>query len=106
MNVLHNKMMTMNAKADMSLAAAARGETVSKKIGLDPAYQTFEQFLKGLLKGMTFANDGGACKSGLLEIVDQAFNLLQYREIYVPSNTMKFAISVNKLSDASNTVYA
>lgn len=55
---------------------------------------------------MTFSNDGGACKGGLIEVVDQAFNLLDYSAIYIPSNTMKFVISVNKLNDASNTVYA
>src|SRR5438067_6039634 len=106
MDHLHNKMMTMNAKADISLEAAARGDTVAKRIGLETEYQVLEQFLKGLLKGMTFSNDGGACKSGLLEIVDQGFNLLQYREIYKPQNTMKFVLSINKLSDASNTIYA
>src|SRR5688572_20580425 len=104
MDALHNRMMIMNEKADRSIAAAQRGDTVAKRIGLETNYQILEQFLKGLLKGMTFANDGGACKSGLIEIVDQAFNLLEYREIYKPSNTMKFAISVNKLNDASGTI--
>lgn len=106
MNALHNKMMHINAKGEAIMAAAERGDTQSKRIGLVSTYITLESFLKGFLKGMTFANDGGSCKNGLLEIVDQAFNLLEYREIYIPSNTMKFTISVTKLSDASNTIYA
>jgi hypothetical protein len=106
MDVLHNKMMRAQAKGEMSLEAAFRGDTVSKRIGLSNEYQTMELFLKGLLKGMTFSNDGGACKNNLIEIVDEAFNLLDYREIYKPSNTMKFAISINKLSEASGLVYA
>jgi hypothetical protein len=106
MDRLHNKMMAMTARADQSLEALSHGETVSKRIGLDQNYQELEAFLKGLLNGMTFSNDGGACKSGLIEMVDQGFNLLDYREIYIPSNTMKFVISINKLNDATNTVYA
>ena len=106
MDHLHNKMMQIAAKGDRIEQQLAQGETVSKRIGLDQNYETMEKFLKGLLKGMTFANDGGTCKNGLLEIVDQAFNLLEYREIYKPQNTMKFMISVNSLSDAGNTVYA
>ena|ERR1700761_4540093 len=106
MSHLHRNMMRSNARAENSLAALARGETTSKRIGLEAEYVTLESFLKGLLDGMTFSNDGGACKGGLIDIVDEAFNLLTYREIFIPSNTMKFVISVNKLSDAGNTVYA
>jgi len=106
MEHLHNRMMKINAKGSVIEAQLDRGETVSKKLGLSENYQSFESFLKGLLRGMTFSNDNGACKSGLLEIVDQAFNLLEYRELYNPSNTMKFMISINKLNEASNTVYA
>jgi hypothetical protein len=106
MDHLHNKMMAAVGRSENSLAALDRGQTVSAKIGLEEEYVLLESFLKGLLRGMTFSNDGGACKSGLIDVVDQAFNLLEYREIFIPSNTMKFAISVNKLSDAGNTVYA
>lgn len=38
MDVLHNKMMAMNARADMIFAAAERGDTVSKRIGLSNDY--------------------------------------------------------------------
>ena len=106
MDVLHNKMMKLQAQGEVIEAKMSRGETVSMKLGLEPEYAFFENFLKGLLRGMTFANDNGACKNGLLGVVEQAFNLMEYREIYNPSNTMKFIISMNKLSDAGNTVYA
>ena len=98
--------MKLNAKGQAIEAAMDRGESVSKQIGLSADYENFENFLKGLLRGMTFANDNGACKGGLLNIVTEAFHLLDYREIYIPSNTMKFMISMNKLNEASNTVYA
>lgn len=106
MNRLHSKMMEINARGDLILDQLEKGQTVSKRHNLGSTFDSFESFLKGALSGMTFVNDGGACKNGLLEIVDQAFNLLNYREIYIPSNTMKFGISINKLSEAGNTVYA
>ena len=105
MEQLHNNMMRINAQGQAIEAAMDRGESVSKRIGLSQ-YADFENFLKGLLRGMTFANDNGACKGGLLTIVQEAFNLLEYREIYVPSNTMKFMISLNGVNKASNTVWA
>jgi hypothetical protein len=106
MNSLHNKMMKRAARGEHIMEMAERGELQSTRIGLEQNYVVMESFLKGLLKGLTFANDGGSCKNGLLDLVDQAFNLLEYREIYKPQNTMKFVVSINKLTDAGNTVYA
>jgi hypothetical protein len=99
-------MMKANAKGQLIEANLEKGLTVSKRLNLGDTYDQFESFLKGLLKGMTFQNDNGSCKNGLLDIVEEAFNLIEYREVYIPSNTMKFMIALNSLNEAGNVVYA
>jgi hypothetical protein len=50
-------------------------------------------------------NETVNCKAGLVNTIYYAFEVLQYRQIYVPSNTIKFAVATSKLTEATNTIY-
>jgi hypothetical protein len=63
-----------------------------------------ESFAYGLLQGMSF-NETVNCKAGLFNTIYYAFDALDYREIYLPWNTLKFGVATTKLTEATNTIY-
>lgn len=63
-----------------------------------------EYFLYGFLQGMSF-NETASCKAGLINTIYYAFEAFDYREVYLPWNTLKFGVATTKLTESTNTIY-
>ena len=64
-----------------------------------------ESILYGLLEGMSYAQKT-TCFVGLQNTIFNAYKCYEFSAIYLPSNTMQFALAGKSLSDAVNSVYA
>ena len=64
-----------------------------------------ETILFGLIDGIV-AYFSAFCNAGMFQLVDAAFRLIDYYEIWIPSNLMKFNMSLNNLVEAGNVVFA
>ena len=107
MNDVHDKMMEHISLAviiDEKLATGALAEE-RRVHGLYQWQIDLEGFLYGALNGMAY-NNSATCASGLKAGINYAFQMMQFSEVYLPWNTLKFSVAMNKLSDAGNTVYA
>mmetsp|Transcript_25734 Transcript_25734/g.25006 ORF Transcript_25734/g.25006 Transcript_25734/m.25006 type:complete len:128 (+) Transcript_25734:310-693(+) len=54
---------------------------------------------------MSFKGEN-TCATGLNSIIFYAYEAYTYREFYIPSNTMGFAIATEKLTESYNSIYA
>lgn len=105
MRLVHDNMMRhgeKSAKIDMirksgMMPDIRQGNTIEE--------QQFEEFLYGALDGMSF-KESATCFTGLKSTIYYAFEALNYREVYLPKNTIKFGIAAQKFSEATNTIYA
>lgn len=64
-----------------------------------------ENFLYGGLNGFSY-NNTAACNSGLKSGINYVFDALAHSSIYLPWDVMKFSISLQKVQEAGNTIYA
>ena len=78
---------------------------MSNELDLDQAIQDVEYFLYGFLDGWSF-EEQDTCSNGMYSAIAAAIDCLQYREIYIPSNTFKLPVAFNELEEALNTIYA
>lgn len=105
MATLHTKASRHVEKADHIHAMRASGKLKDMRGELSETAQHFEYFLYGLLEGMAF-KEKATCYGGLVNVIYQAFEILQYKDVYNPTKTLKFTIATQKFSEASNIVYA
>jgi hypothetical protein len=61
--------------------------------------------LYGIIDGLT-ADFDVTCANSMYGVVNGGFRALEYKKIYIPTNTIKFQMSLNTLTDSTNTVYA
>ena len=68
-------------------------------------YQYQEDFFQGFLEGIS---KGGQlqCQDGLTLFIWSIYQAIEYREAYLPWETIKLAIALAKLNESSNTIYA
>jgi hypothetical protein len=64
-----------------------------------------EFFLYGFLDGFSYKKDN-TCESGLTNIIYYLFEAYKYKTVTDPSNTMQFAIAMQKFTESTNTIYA
>jgi hypothetical protein len=76
--------------------------TVSNE--LETLVRDSEQFLYGALVGMSGTGQP-VCVNSLRLSIYYGFQVFQYREIYLPQNTMKAQIVGNKLTESGNKVF-
>ena len=64
-----------------------------------------EAIITGIIDGIVayFSTD---CYVGLIGLVSSAFRIVDHYEIWIPSNTMKFNMSLTNLTEAGNVVFA
>lgn len=69
----------------------------------------FSPFTRGIFLGVidsfagTFSTD---CKAGLVGTVVSGFDTVAYKNILIPSNTIKLQLAINNLIAASNNIIA
>eukprot|EP00349_Pseudokeronopsis_sp_Brazil_P007534 CAMPEP_0202968518 /NCGR_PEP_ID=MMETSP1396-20130829/13863_1 /ASSEMBLY_ACC=CAM_ASM_000872 /TAXON_ID= /ORGANISM="Pseudokeronopsis sp., Strain Brazil" /LENGTH=104 /DNA_ID=CAMNT_0049694937 /DNA_START=223 /DNA_END=533 /DNA_ORIENTATION=- len=59
----------------------------------------------GFFAGMSFSGDD-TCATGLNAVVFYAYEVYNFREFYMPSNSMGFALASQKLTESYNSIYA
>ena len=64
-----------------------------------------ESIFTGIIDGIV-AYFSRSCHSGLITFVFSLFRMFDYFAIWIPSNTMKFNISMNNFIESSNVVFA
>lgn len=69
-------------------------------------WEMVETAFYGVIDGLGSHLTNEACTGSMAGVIDSAFRMLDNIAIYNPTNTMKFAISSNNLTDATNTVVA
>ena len=69
-------------------------------------WEVVEGVFYGVVDGMSSGLTNEACTGSLASVIDSAFRMVDNIAIYNPTNTMKFAISTNNFTDATNTVTA
>jgi len=77
----------------------AKFQTLSDMSNDFPELIMLEQFLTGFLKGSAFG--GSQCNAALQGLIYYGFEVIQYREIYLPKNVMKANIAIQKLQEAA-----
>lgn len=105
MGVVHDNMMRHNERSSHIDMMRKGGMMPSYRAGNTVEEQQFEEWLYGALDGMSF-KESATCFTGLKSTIYYGFEALNYRQVYIPSNTIKFAIAAQKLSEATNTIYA
>ena len=85
----------------------AQGEEVEEEPELTSAQKRFyiESIFTGIIDGIV-AYFSRSCHSGLITFVFSLFRMFDYFAIWIPSNTMKFNISMNNFIESSNVVFA
>jgi hypothetical protein len=69
----------------------------------------FSPYTKGIFLGVIDSVSGQFstdCKAGLTGTIVSAFDTVTYKNILVPSNTIKLQLAVNNLIAASNNIIA
>jgi hypothetical protein len=61
--------------------------------------------LYGIIDGLTASFDD-TCANAMYGVVNGGFRALDYKNILDPRNTNKFQMSLNTLTDSTNSVYA
>lgn len=101
MNSLHNKMerqtLTSDTVINHRLSAVQPNNTALA--------QKTEAFLYGFLAGMSYAEQT-TCYVGLQNTIYNTYQCIEYSAVYIPANTMNFALASSSLTDAVNSVYA
>lgn len=64
-----------------------------------------EQFAYGFLDGWSF-DEINVCSTGLYSAIGSFFDCLEYREIWIPSNTIALPLAINEFEEAMNTIFA
>ena len=64
-----------------------------------------EAVIFGIIEGLV-AYFSYQCHNGLFGFVDAAFRMIDHIKIWIPSNTMKFNMSMNNLLESGNVVFA
>ncbi len=58
---------------------------------LDPSLINLQKFAFGCIDGFSFTNTGvSQCVIGVKGVLFNGFQAMQYKDVYVPSNTFKF----------------
>ena len=70
-----------------------------------PELIMLEDFLNGFLAGSSFAGSS-QCQSTMQAIVFYGFEMINNREVYKPSQFMKFGIAFTKLQEKNSLFYA
>lgn len=102
---IHHTMLKHVDQAHQIMEWRKSGKLAEMRGELSKEARMAEEFLFGLLDGMSF-KESMTCYGGLVNVVYQGFEALNYRQVYAPWNTLKFTIATEKLAEASNTVYA
>ena len=64
-----------------------------------------EAIVYGIIDGVTNVFSVG-CNSGLFGLVNSVFRIFEFYKIWIPSNIMKFNMSINGMFEAGNNVFA
>ncbi len=104
-----NRLHTNAKRASLNVQHTHRNEMLDQAnlfiAGQEINYKAQEKFLYGLLDGL--AEQGtNACKDGLALLIWSVYEAIEYRDAYIPRNTMKFTMALSKLNEATNTIYA
>lgn len=65
-----------------------------------------ESSFYGVIDGLSSVFTSSSCTGGMANVVDSGFRAVENIEIYLPEKTMKFFMSTNNFTDATNTVVA
>ena len=65
-----------------------------------------QRFTFGFINGTNTIKTNRVCAAALLSTVDQAFNVVDVRFVWIPEYTIKFQTAQSKLTDYANTAYA
>jgi hypothetical protein len=60
----------------------------------------------GVLQGMSYGSTDLTCQAGLANVIYYANQAYSYREFYIPSNSMNFALASQNFLTAYNTIYS
>lgn len=64
-----------------------------------------ETFMKGVLEGFSYTGNAN-CKPSVDGIINYGFEIINNREIYIPSHAMAAVIAANKLQEKIALFYA
>lgn len=64
----------------------------------------YENMVYGVIDGMTADFDAN-CKDSMYGVVGGGFSAFKYKNVAVPSNTIKFQMGLNQFTDSTNSVY-
>lgn len=94
-------------EASVKIQEESFGQKVQKKydMGIDAQLAMAEQISFGVLDGASFLGSAD-CVAAMEGVVYYGFEVLAYREVYDPRNTMKAVIYAQKLSEQVTLFYA
>jgi len=103
--MLHESAMKAYQKRSKIEYLLEQGSSVAGELDLDALFVDVEQFLYGFLDGWSF-DEINVCSTGLYSAIGSFFDCLEYREIWIPSNTIALPIAINEFEEAMNTIFA
>ena len=102
LGALHNSAMKHHAKVSQYRYLKAEAEddestfSISESLGYADWIVDVEYFLLGFLNGLSFEGFD-VCSTGLSSAVIAGIDCIQYIEVYIPENTMKFTLATVEL---------
>ena len=90
----NGKRLTTQERIEYLTAAAAPTDAISAQLVI------LEDFILGFINGSSFSGSV-KCQAAMSQVVFYGFQVVSYREVYIPKNIMKAAIAVQNLNQAT-----
>mmetsp|Transcript_4921 Transcript_4921/g.7369 ORF Transcript_4921/g.7369 Transcript_4921/m.7369 type:complete len:164 (+) Transcript_4921:14-505(+) len=107
---MHLNAMAVRSRARVIQAKVQADDISAKEIDfsatLNEAIVNTQRFLYGILNGTSTISENTVCTDSMINFVDQAFKLINYRFIWLPEYSIKFTQAQSQMTSYQNTAYA
>ena len=107
---MHYKAMAGRSRAAVVLEKVKEDHISAKQIDFSKELTSklinIQRFSYGFLNGTSTVGSSLVCTSAMVNLIDSAFDLINYRFIWLPEYSIKYTQAQSMVSDYSNTAYA
>ena len=107
---MHYKAMSGRSRAQVVLAKVKEDHISAKQIDFSAELTSHlvnvQRFLYGFLNGTSTVGSSPVCTSAMVNLIDQSFDLINYRFVWLPEYSIKYTQAQQMVTDYSNTAYA